>query len=570
MPERSGARGTGKPFRLAATALIGLWAAKAAFAQVTVNPLSAQVARPAIPAEPKAASKVFPEGGFPDLPRTPEGGIPARTPVPDPGLLDPALHAPDSDYGVPGYETRGMQEGPGMPEFYRPISAPLPAYYYDPSYYETPVIGPHSVSDYAPPGYEARDVDEGQAPGVPEFTLITPPLPVTPEERERFVTRGIFPGSFLVPGTNTSFRLRGFVRLTGLYDFNPIGSRDDFVTNTIPVPQQVGQNVNFAARYSRIAFETWTPTPFKEWNVHTFLEGDFFNGPAQAVGGGGNPFRLRHAFVDFGYFRIGQQNTVFMDGNAFPNTVDFAGPRGLINQRQPSVRMTLPLCDQWFWAVGMDRPFSDITTNGLGTNVQDVPDFSTHIRYEGDLGHVQLSTIVRSIGYRPTFGEVTRRTGWGCSASTVFHPWAWLMGSNPVRKANPTGLERCRILLMYNFGWGIGRYVQDTAGLGLDGQVDPKTGAFDTLYAAGWSASYEHWFNERWLANVTYSPTLVASAPGQPGSTYVGAKYLATSLWFIPITRMSLGVEYVWGERDDLSEQSARSRRLNALLQYNF
>src|SRR5262249_49791470 len=101
------------------------------------------------------------------------------------------------------------------------------------------------------------------------------------------VTRGLFPGSFLVPGTNTSFRFRGFVRATGLYDFNPIGSRDDFVTNTIPVPQQNGQNQNISARYSRIGLDTWTPTPFFEWNVHTFIEGDFFNGPAQAVGGGG-------------------------------------------------------------------------------------------------------------------------------------------------------------------------------------------------------------------------------------------------------------------------------------------
>jgi len=54
-------------------------------------------------------------------------------------------------------------------------------------------------------------------------------------------------------------RIRGFVRATGLYDFNPIGSRDDFVTNTIPVPQTTGQNANVAARCSRFAIESWTP-----------------------------------------------------------------------------------------------------------------------------------------------------------------------------------------------------------------------------------------------------------------------------------------------------------------------
>jgi hypothetical protein len=145
-----------------------------------------------------------------------------------------------------------------------------------------------------------------------------------------------------------------------------------------------------------------------------------------------------------------------------------------------------------------------------------------------------------------------------------------LIGSNPTRKDNPTALERCRILLQYTCGWGIGRYVQDTAGLGLDGQVNPTTGSFATLYAAGWSTSYEHWWTEKWLSNLTYSSDIVGHNGDQPVSTYAGAKYLAASLWWIPVTRMSIGVEYVWGERKNLDSESASANRLNALFQYNF
>ena len=54
--------------------------------------------------------------------------------------------------------------------------------------------------------------------------------------------------------------------------------------------------------------------------------------------------------------------------------MDLAGPRGLVNQRRPGARVTIPLSDKLFWAFGIEQPFSDITTNGLGTNVQDVPD----------------------------------------------------------------------------------------------------------------------------------------------------------------------------------------------------
>jgi hypothetical protein len=565
-----GVRSAGIQYGLALTALVGLAGWIPAWGQELPHALpSAQLAKPVALPEPSNPSIVFPEGGFPADVSAPEGGIPASTTKPVPGIPHPEVHPPISEYSPPpSVDPQPYLDGPGVEELYEPSSSPLADYFYLPSYYETPGIGARALADYAPPGYEAREWHD--APGAAEFTPISPPVPVTPEERQKFVTRGLFPGSYLVPGTDTSVRWRGFVRATGIFDFNPIATRDDFVTNSIPVPQQGGQNQNISARFSRIGLDTWTPTPLFEWNVHTFIEGDFFNGPGQAVGGGGNPFRLRFAFVDYGYFRIGQQTTVFMDGNAFPSTVDFAGPRGLANLRRPLARATIPLADNLYWAIGVEQPFSDITTNGLGTNVQEVPDIATHLRYESDFGHVQLSSVVRSIGFQETNGDLTQRVGWGWSASTVFHPWALLIDTDPIRNANPSGLERSRILLQYTSGWGIGRYIQDTAGQGLDGQVDPATGAFDTVYAVGWSASYEHWFTENILSNLTYSAVNVASAPGQPPSTYVGAKYLAASLWWIPIRNMSIGIEYVWGERMNLDEQRANANRINALVQYNF
>jgi hypothetical protein len=473
-----------------------------------------------------------------------------------------------ADYAPPGFEPRGIQEPPGVPEFYRPTWVPLPDYFYQRAYYETPVTSPRTVEEYAPPGYIARDQQDG--PGVPEFTQIIPPLPLTPEESQKFVTRGIMPGSFLVPMTNTSFRIAGFVRLMGLYDANPIGVPDAFVTNSIPAPQQRGENYNMSARMSRIATETWTPTPFNEWTAHTFVEADFFNGPGQAAGGGGNPFRLRHAFIDYGYFRVGQQNTVFMDASTWPSLVDFQGPAGWVNQRRPGARVTIPIADRWFWAGGVEQPFSDITTNGLGTNVQDVPDFATHVRYEGDYGHFQISGLARVLGYQPTVGETTRRAGYGMSAATTFHPWAWLHDNNPVHNDNPSALDRCRIIGQYTFGWGIGRYINDEVGQGLDGQVDAATGGFKPIYAAAYMVSYEQWYTDQWLSNFTYSQTFAGSNGEQLGSAYVGAKYMGASLWYVPFRNFSLGIEYLWGMRKNLDGEQGKANRINASAQYNF
>src|SRR5690606_18342400 len=165
-----------------------------------------------------------------------------------------------ADYAPPGYVPRPYEDAPGVPEFDE-LSQDLPPVYDLPYYYNNNAeLGARPLADYAPPGYLPREQQEG--PGTPEFTPIGPPVRVTSEERDKLVVRGIYPGSFLVPGTNTSFRLRGLVRLAALYDFDPIGTPDAFATNAIPVPQQAGQNFNMSARISRFALESWTPTSF--------------------------------------------------------------------------------------------------------------------------------------------------------------------------------------------------------------------------------------------------------------------------------------------------------------------
>ncbi len=487
-------------------------------------------------------------------------------------IVAPVCLAQDPEFYSPEYlDVTGEQDVPGSP--YYPRSTPLPAYVYSPEYYNRAYGGERPTADYAPSGYAPSRQQEG--PAVPEYSRLTPPIRLTDEERDKFLMRGLHPGSILVPGTDTSVLLRGFIRLAALYDFDPVGVSDAFVTNSIPVPQESGENLNFSGRISRFSIETWTPTSVSDWNVHTRIEGDFFNGAPQAAGGGGNPFRLRHAYVDFGPFRFGQQNTTFMDPTSWPSLVDFQGPNSWVNQRQPSARITLPVIDGVYWATSIERPFSDVAVDDLaGTNlgdtVQDVPDIASHLRFQGDRGHMQVAGLLRTLGYRPAGGEVTRQTGAGMSGSLVSHPWSFLLGTNPVRDPSPSGLTRSRVILQGTWGSGIGRYLNDLPGQRVDGQVDPLTGEFDLLDAAGWNTSYEHWFGESWLMNFTYGNVSVDGHFADRVDSYLGAQYTAASLWWIPVPRMAVAVEYMWGERENLDGRIGRAQRLHSMFQYNF
>ena len=55
---------------------------------------------------------------------------------------------------------------------------------------------------------------------------------------------------------------------------------------------------------------------------------------------GQTTIRIRHAYASWGPFLAGQTNTLFMDGDLFPNTIDYWGPAGMVFLRNPQLRWT--------------------------------------------------------------------------------------------------------------------------------------------------------------------------------------------------------------------------------------
>jgi hypothetical protein len=254
--------------------------------------------------------------------------------------------------------------------------------------------------------------------------------------------------------------------------------------------------------------------------------------------------------------------------------------------RQVIGRVTVPITDRLDVAFAVEQPYSDIqwfqddmfvvnpgsgiiSTAGLPRNVQDVPDFTGHVRYDSDFGHVQVAGILRKLTFQPSVGSDMNVLGGGVNISADFHPWAWLMCSNPELKENPTALERSRILGEYTVGRGINRYLQDPNGLGLDAVFDPVAG-FHTLYSVGWFACYEHWWTEKWLSNFCYGEVFTVLPDALPDNTYHAGKYGAVNLIWLPAPRLGIGIEYLYGERENKDGEKGFAHRLQTGIQYSF
>ena len=59
------------------------------------------------------------------------------------------------------------------------------------------------------------------------------------------------------------------------------------------------------------------------------------------VDAGQTTIRLRHAYGRWGPILAGQTNSLFMDGDLFPNVVDYWGPAGMVFVRNPQIRFYL-------------------------------------------------------------------------------------------------------------------------------------------------------------------------------------------------------------------------------------
>jgi hypothetical protein len=217
-----------------------------------------------------------------------------------------------------------------------------------------------------------RRIDQlAQAPGATGGNAPVPAFGAAPIPGQA-ITGGSFPRSFLIPGTDTSIRLGGFVDLTGLYFLqgansgNPgtpsSNSGQNGNLNSVPIGQQfvpglgnVAQAANhsrgngvfeWSPQQSRINIETRTPTAWGE--SRTFLEFDWSGSntfsvqTAQQAGGDSLVPRLRFAYGTLGGFLAGQAISNFSDADADTESMEFGGAMGSTGgARIPQVRYTV-------------------------------------------------------------------------------------------------------------------------------------------------------------------------------------------------------------------------------------
>jgi hypothetical protein len=198
--------------------------------------------------------------------------------------------------------------------------------------------------------------------------------------------------------TKTVLKLGGYIRLDAIADDDNNGNPNQWVPSSFPINEpDTGARSQFHTKASRFTLELRRPV--NEDRLRIFYENDFFNNSS----GSSMDYRLRHMYGQASNLLVGQTFSTFMDIDAWPDTLDYGGPNGLVNKRQAQIRWTAPLTDNMTWAFALEQPGFELTTSGLptgATGVNRLPDLTSAWRWEAEKsGHVQVAGILRELRY---------------------------------------------------------------------------------------------------------------------------------------------------------------------------
>ena len=344
-----------------------------------------------------------------------------------------------------------------------------------------------------------------------------------------------------IPGTNTSVGLHGLVEFQIIHDTVALNN-NRFDTAFIPMdggPSQTKFSVNPTQIYLS------STTPVLEGRLNTMISMDF-NGALDHP----EP-RLRIAYGEFvsGDLGLGvlggQAYATMLDLRAVPETLDFAMPAGLWQQRQPMLRFTKSVGEGFLTEFSLETPESvSYIDAGKRTRWPDLVAAGTWMAGGRYLKHLRLSGLARDLRAEGTDGSTDSALGWAVSGSAKL--------GLPFLGAK----DSFKFTVHYGDGYG-----SQLKGGPLEGVFNLVSSELATIGVFGSYGGIQHFWSDRWRSNLVYgyvnsdNPTFVA------GDIFDNTNYAATNLIWTPYKNIKLGVEYLWGRRENVDGEFGTANR---------
>ena len=284
-------------------------------------------------------------------------------------------------------------------------------------------------------------------------------------------------------------------------------------------------------------------TPTAAGDVGGKLEMDFFGGSTR------DQFRIRHAYLTFDKWLIGQTWSTFIAPEYYPETIDAGTYVGGALQRSPLVRYSDNLSANTSFAVAIEDPKYTATSD---------PD-----------NEMRLPALVGRLNHKFANGSLlSGRTFMAEKKTSNDQEWAWGVGLGGKYQLTPQTFLKADYYHVKGDGrfllWTNNSYV-------IDDKNHIQSNEFDTI-----SAGLTHQFNSKLRSTLGYG-----YMKAKDDNTFAEIqKNNATQnkeLWqgwinamYNPYKPITLGVEYVYGERETFDGRNGIDNRFNMMASYDF
>ncbi len=320
----------------------------------------------------------------------------------------------------------------------------------------------------------------------------------------------------------------------------------------------------FGVRQTRFGVKGWIPTGMGE--LKTCFEFDMFGVGADE---GQTTMRLRHAYGEIGRFLVGQTNTPFMDGDIWPNTVEYWGPTGMVFYRNVQIRYAPMVGDNELF-LALERPGYSADKGSFESRIEldsvvgqlQFPDFSAHFKHSGAWGHIQLAGMLRDLRWK----DIHTTGGYNLSGSVM----GWGLHLSTVVNLGKKNIIRASIV----HGEGVENYMNDApidVGVEADSANAQKPLKGKALPVTGIVAWLDHTWSSRFSSSLGWSETHIENTTAGPANAYKEGQYAIANLVSTPFPNALAAIEFQYGRRDNFSDGfHSDALKVQLSFKYNF
>lgn len=360
------------------------------------------------------------------------------------------------------------------------------------------------------------------------------------------------------PLESTDVSFSGYVKLDSMFSNYSDGTissgsigRDFYIPSLTPVGgNDESTQFDTHIRQSRFKFTTNTDlgdgekiTGVLEFDMQVVPDGN------ERVSNSHQP-RIRHAFIKYKNWLLGQTWSTFQDVKALPESVDFIGVTdGTIFSRQAMIRYT-----NGPFEIALENPETTVTPFGGGgrivTDDNSVPDLVLRYTHKAKWGHFSAAGLIRQLAYDNGTDIDSTESGYGIS----------LTGKVNIGKDD--------LKLMFNAGSGVGRYLALNAGNDAVVNANNELEAIDSM---GYAIAYRHWWNDKARSSIMFSKFDADNDVALTGTSVTETTYSTRiNLMYSLNKKLSIGGEYAFAKRTVESGLEGDMNRVQFMAKYAF